>query len=99
LSMEIKDGYCATARPVSEATFIYAGWIYAEDRRCARLPGGPVAGQPCVIGYGPKLLAAQGRAVAAPIWPTTIEALKVQGLAPFPAALRGKDCCFVLGGK
>ena len=99
LPIEIKDGYCATTGPVSEATFIYKGGIYAEDRRCTRLPDGPVAGQPCVIGYGPKLLAAQGSAVAAPIWPTTLEALKARGLEPFPAALRGKDCCFVLGGK
>ena len=83
----------------SEATFIYAGGIYAEDRRCKRLPAGPVAGEACVIGYGPKLLAAQGRTAAAPTWPTTIEALKAQGLEPFPAALRFKECCFVLGRK
>jgi hypothetical protein len=97
LSIEIKDGYCATTRPVSEATFIYKGGIYAEDRRFTRLPNGPVAGKPCVIGYGPKLLAAQGRAAAAPIWPTTLAALKARGLEPFPAAFRGRDCCFVLG--
>ena len=51
----------------------------------------------CVFGYGPKLLAAQGRTAAVPIWPTTIEALKAQGLEPFSAALRGKECCFVCG--
>jgi len=33
----------------------------------------------------------------APTWPTTIEALKAQGLEPFSAALRCKECCFVLG--
>jgi hypothetical protein len=97
LPLVTNDGFCATARPVSEATFIYAGGIYAEDRRCKRLPAGPVAGEACVIGYGPKLFAAQGRTVAVPTWPTTIEALKAQGLEPFPAALRGKDCCFVSG--
>jgi DUF1680 family protein len=97
LRLETRDGYCTTTRPVSEATFIYAGGIYAEDRRCKRLPDGPVAGQACVIGYGPKLLAAQGRTAAVPTWPTTIEALKAQGLEPFPAALRDKDCCFISG--
>ncbi len=99
LPLVTRDGFCATARPVSEATFIYAGGIYAEDRHFKRLPAGPVAGEAGVIGYGPKLLAAQGRTAAAPTWPTTIEALKAQGLEPFPAALRFKECCFVLGRK
>jgi len=60
LPLVTRDGFCATARPVSEATFIYAGGIYAEDRHFKRLPAGPVAGEAGVIGYGPKLLAAQG---------------------------------------
>ena len=34
---------------------------------------------------------------AVPTWPTTIGALKAQGLEPFSAALRGKECCFVTG--
>ena len=95
LELETKDGYCLTTQPVSEATFIYAGGIYAEDRRCKRLPAGPVVGEACVIGYGPKLLAGQGH--PAPTWPTTIEALKGLGLDPFPAALRDKECYFVSG--
>jgi hypothetical protein len=99
LPLVARDGFFATARPVTEATFIYGGGIYAEDRRFKRLPAGPVAGEACVIGYGPKLLAAQGRTAAVPTWPTTIEALKTQGLEPFPAALRCKECCFVLGRK
>jgi hypothetical protein len=94
-----KDGFCATTRPVSEATFIYAGGIYAEDRHCKRQPAGPVAGEACVIGYGPKLLTAQGRTAAVPKWPSTIGALKTQGLEPFSAALRGKECCFVTGPR
>jgi hypothetical protein len=97
LPLVTKDGFCATARPVSEATFIYGGGLYAEDRRCKRLPAGPIAGQACVIGYGPKLLATRGRTAVPPAWPTTIEALKAEGLEPFPAALRDKDCCFVSG--
>jgi DUF1680 family protein len=99
LPLVTKDGFCATARPVSEATFIYAGGIYAEDRHFKRLPAGPVAGEAGVIGYGPKLFAAQGRTAAPPTWPTTIGALKAQGLEPFPAALRFKECFFVLGRK
>lgn len=97
LGLETRDGYCLTTQPVSEATFIYAGGIYAEDRHCKRLPAGPVAGQAYVIGYGPKLLATQGHTAAAPTWPTTLEALKAQGLEPFPAALRNKECSFVSG--
>ena len=97
LPLVTRDGFCATARPVSEATFIYAGGVYAEDRHCKRLPAGPVAGEACVIGYGPKLLAAQGRTAAVPTWPSTIGALRAQGLEPFSAALRGKECCFVTG--
>ncbi len=97
LGLETSDGYCLTTQPVSEATFIYAGGLYAEDRHCKRLPAGPVAGAAGVIGYGPKLLAAQGRTAAAPTWPTTLEALKAQGLEPFTAALRNKECCFVSG--
>jgi hypothetical protein len=99
LPLVARDGFFATTRPVTEATFIYGGGIYAEDRRFKRLPAGPVAGEACVIGYGPKLFAAQGRTAAVPTWPTTIGALKAQGLEPFPAALRGKECCFVLGRK
>jgi hypothetical protein len=99
LPLVARDGFFATTRPVTEATFIYGGGIYAEDRRFKRLPDGPVAGQACVIGYGPKLLATRGRTAVAPAWPTTIEALKAEGLEPFPAALRCKECCFVLGRK
>ena len=66
LGLETRDGYCLTTQPISEATFIYAGGIYAEDRHCKRLPAGPVDGAAGVIGYGPKLLAAQGRTAAAP---------------------------------
>jgi hypothetical protein len=97
LPLLTKDGFCSTARPVSETTFIYAGGIYAENRHCKRLPAGPVAGEACVIGYGPKLLVAQSRKASVPTWPTTIEALKAQGLEPFSDALRVKECCFVCG--
>ena len=97
LPTETKDGYCATTKPVVTVEFVYAGGVYAEDRRCARLPGGPVVGKPFVIGYGTKVMAAEGRSAPAPAWPVTVEALKALGLEPFPSALRRKDCCFVPG--
>ncbi len=97
LPLEIKEGWCATAQPVNEVEFIYNGDVYAEDRKCARLPGGPQPGKPFVMGYGPKLLAAEGLTVAAPVWPVTIGELKARGIEPFSAALRDKDCCFVMG--
>jgi hypothetical protein len=50
-----------------------------------------------VLGYGPKLLAAEGHTAAEPTWPVTIVNLKAQGMEPFSAALRNKDCCFVVG--
>ncbi len=90
-----KDGFFATAQPVTEATFIFNGGIYAENRRCARLPGGPVAGESCVFGYGPKILATPGRAAAMPAWPTSLAELKAHGLVPLAAAMRKQDCSFV----
>ena len=99
LEAETKAGWCATSKPVTEVEFVFAGGVYAEDRRCTRLPDGPKAGKPFVLGYGPKIMAAEGRTApkGPTAWPTTVEALKAQGLEPFPAAMRGKDCCFVLG--
>ena len=93
-----QNGFLATTRPVSEVVFIFAGGVYAENRHCVRLPAGPVAGTPCVLGYGPKLLATLGRTAPMPIWPTSIAQLQAQGLVPFAAAMRKQDCCFVFTG-
>jgi len=92
-----KDGFFATTKPVVEAEFIFSGGLYAEDRRCTRLPEGPVAGKPFVLGYGPKLLVAKGPKVPTPTWPTTLEALKSQGLTPLGPAHRRSDGTFVFG--
>ena len=89
------DGWSETVQAVTEVEFIYAGGIYAEDRHCNRLPAGPVAGETCVIGYGPKLWAAEGRTAVVLSWPTTLASLRAQGLEPFSAAWRGKECYFV----
>lgn len=96
LESEVRDGWCVTKQPVSEVEFVYTGGIYAEDRRCTRLRDGPEKGKPYVIGYGPKIMAAEGSTGAAPVWPTTIEALKASGFDPFATNLRGKDCRFVV---
>jgi hypothetical protein len=51
-----------------------------------------------VIGYGPKLLAAEGRATPnTQAWPATLETLEKHGLKPMTPELRRKDGCFVIG--
>ena len=89
------NGYCVTKEPVTSVEFVYAGRVYAEDRRCNRLPKGPVDGQPFALGFGPKIFAAANQSIALPTWPTTVEALKAQGVELFSSALRGKDYRFV----
>ena len=98
LPLVAKNGFCSTTKPVTSVEFIYTGGVYAENRHCTRLPGGPVASQPFVLGYGPMLFVAESRDInVKPIWPTTVEALKSQGLELFSAGMKGKDCCFVFG--
>jgi hypothetical protein len=82
---------------VGDVEFVYSGGVYAEDRHFARQPNGPRAGEPFVLGYGPKLLAAEGRTVTPAKWPTTLAELKAKGLRPFPDEFRRKDCTFVFG--
>lgn len=97
LPLQVGDGWCVTAQPVTEVEFIYVGGIYAEDRRCNRLPDGPQDGKPFVIGYGPRIIATSGNVAVAPPWPATLEALRAQNMEPFSAEHRRKDCCFVVG--
>ena len=98
VTLQTDDAWCATAKPVNEVEFIFAGGVYAENRRCTRLPDGPKPGEPFVTGYGPKLLAAEGRSAPNnPAWPATIEALDKHGLKPMSPELRRKDGCFVIG--
>jgi DUF1680 family protein len=97
LELEIKDCWCTTAVPVTDVEFIYSGGVYAEDRRCNRLPDGPKDGQAFVIGYGPRLLAADGTSAKPPAWPTTLDALDAQGIRPLSSFHHNKDCCFVMG--
>ena len=91
----VKNGYCATKKRVTNVEFVYTGGVYAEGRRCNRLPQGPVAGQPFALRFGPKLFAATNQSISLPAWPTTVEALKAQGVELFSPALRGKDFKFV----
>jgi hypothetical protein len=52
------------------------------------MPEGPKPGEPFVIGYGPKLLAAAGRAAPnTPAWPATIGVLEKSGLKPMASDL------------
>jgi DUF1680 family protein len=95
LPLIAKNGYCATKEPVTSVEFVYAGGVYAEGRRCNRLPNGPVEGQPFALGFGPKLFASANQSLTLPAWPTTVEALKAQGVEIFSSALRGKDYRFV----
>ena len=90
-----KDGYCATTKLVTNVEFIFAGGVYAEGRHCDRLLNGPVAGQSVVLGYGPKIFAAADQTATLPAWPTTVSALRAQGLELFSAALHGKNFNFV----
>jgi Beta-L-arabinofuranosidase, GH127 len=95
VSLEEKDGWISTASPVTEVEFIYEGSVYAENRRYGRLPGSPGKGELFVVGYGPKLLAAQGRPPTAITWPSTLSSLAAQGLHPLSPAMRCEDCSFV----
>jgi len=97
LELESKDGWHTTKEPVNEVLFVYSGAVYAEDRHCKRLPNGPTEGQPFVIGYGPKLFAAQGDSAKAPAWPTTLKKMEAHGLRPLSSATRNKPWCFVMG--
>jgi len=94
LPLVAKDGYCTTVTPVTDVQFSYAGGVYAENRRCARLPKGPVAGQPLVLGLGPNLFAAGDDTMVTSGWPTTIQALEAQGLKLI-SSLRSQNCVFV----
>ena len=90
-----KDGYYSTTQPMTNVEFIYFGDVYAEGRHCNHLSNGPVAGQSVVLGYGPKIFAAEDQSVILSAWPTTIAALTAQGLEPFSPVLRGKKFSFV----
>lgn len=99
LPLIAKDGFYATTKPVTNVEFIYGGGVYAEDRHCTRLPNGPVAGQPFALGFGPKLFATGEKVAPLPSWPTTVAALKAQGLELFSGKMRGKSCSFVFGQR
>jgi len=99
LALTGQNDYVATAQAVTDVTFIYTGDVYAENRRCVRLPSGPVAGEPCVLGYGPRLFVTLGKTATQPVWPISRDQLREQGFAPFSSATRTNVCCFVCTGK
>ena len=95
IPLATQDEFLATTEPVREAVFIFRGDVYAENRRCARLSSGPGAGEPCVFGYGPKLLAAVGKKATMPAWPASLPQLREQGFVPLASGMRTNECCFV----
>lgn len=84
-----------TTQPVTEAVFVFKGNVYAENRRCVRLPAGPKPGDACVLGYGPKLLAIKGKTATWSHWPLSFAQVKEEGFLPFSANFRTNECCFV----
>jgi hypothetical protein len=92
MGSRINNGFCSTEREVSSATFVFAGGVFAENRRCSRLPEGPVAGKACTLWYGPKLLVGVGSSPTTPKeWPISLDELKKRGLVPLTAKMREKD--------
>lgn len=99
LTLQEKDGWLSTSTPVTEVEFIFLGNVYAENRRCERLPNDPKKGEPFVIGYGPKLLAVKGSKPLAISWPSTLESLATQGVKPLSAEMRRDEYSFVFKTK
>lgn len=97
LELEREGNWLTTKQAVTEALFVYEGALYAENRHCKRLPDGPIEGQPFVIRYGPKLLAASGESAVKPAWPSSLQQLKQQGIEPLSSSCRNKSACFVMG--
>jgi len=95
LDLSEQAQYLLTVQPVTEAVFIFKGGVYAENRRCVRLPAGPKAGEPCVLGYGPKLLAIKGKTATYSQWPLSFAQVKEEGFLPFSDTLRTSECTFV----
>ena len=97
MPLEAEDDWLTTSEPVTEVAFIFSGGVYAEDRRCRRLPDGPREGQAFVIGHGPRLFAAPNPITEAPAWPTTLEDLEAKGLEPLSTDTRHDESWFVVG--
>jgi hypothetical protein len=95
LEMSGQEEYLRTTQPVTEAVFVFRGGVYAENRQCVRLPEGPKAGESCVLGYGPKLLAVKGRTAALSGCPLSFAQLHKEGFQQFSDAFRTNECCFV----
>ncbi len=95
ISLNCENDWVTTATPVTEVEFIYAGNVYAENRRCERLSEGPRKGELFVVGYGPKLLATTGRSPAPISWPIALEALAHLGAHPLSPSTRTEECQFV----
>jgi hypothetical protein len=96
LEATLKNGLCTVAERLSEATFIFEGGVYAEDRHCARLPEGPEPGEPYTLWYGPKLLVREESTSPLGTWPVSIDHLMKKGFAPLTPETRSKEVYFII---
>ncbi len=99
LNTKVEDGYCTVPTSVSEATFIYNGGVFAEDRHCVRLPHGPEPGKPYTLWYGPKLLVKEGSTPSPTAWPVSINDLRKTGFIPLSSETRSMEVHFVVPEK
>ena len=96
LETKLEDDLCTVPKRVSEATFIYHGGVFAEDRRCVQLPHGPEPGKPYTLWYGPRLLVKEGSTPSSTTWPVSINDLTKIGFIPLSPETRSKEvhfCC------
>jgi hypothetical protein len=95
LELSAQEHYLLTTQPVTEVVFVFKGNVYVENRRCSRLVSGPKAGESCVLGYGPKLLATRGKTAMWSRWPLSLAQVQEEGFLPFSDTFRTNECCFV----
>lgn len=99
LSTSLQDSFCSVTKNTTDATFIYTGGVFAEDRRCVRLPKGSAPENPYTLWYGPKLLVKEGNPPPSPTWPLNIKDLKKLGFVPLSSETRSKTVYFVISNK
>lgn len=96
LEIKIEDGFGTLSESVSEATFIYNGDAYAEDRNFEQLANEPEPGNTYTLWYGPRLLVTEGSVPPVPTWPLSMNELKEVGYIPLSAETRAKEIHFVV---
>lgn len=95
LELSAQEHDFLTTQPFAEVVFVFKGNVYAENRRCVRLPAGPKTGESCVLGYGPKRLVTKGKTATLSRWPLSLAQVKEEGFLPFSDTFRTNECTFV----